>query len=363
MNFSRHRYLILTEGQTHPTPAKLATGIIRYRPERVKALLDSRQAGKDAYSCLKVGRNIPIVESIEKGLAYNPNALLIGITPPGGKMPSAWRQIVIEAIGSGLDIVAGMHTLLKDDREFVSLAATHHVELIDLREIPKGIGVNTCRAQTLNCFRIHTVGTDCNIGKKVTALEINKQLEQMGKRSVFLATGQTGIVISGKGIAMDHVVSDFVAGAAESLVLENQKYDYLVIEGQGALTHPLYSGVTLSMLHGFAPQALILCHQVDRTIMRGSVDTPVLSVEKMIDLYERIARPVFPSRVVGLALNCFHIKDENRVREMIAEMESRTGLPATDVIRIGAEKLVNAVLNFQKSRFGIKKDSNYDPID
>jgi uncharacterized NAD-dependent epimerase/dehydratase family protein len=350
MNFTRHKYLILTQGRTHPSSAKLATGVVRYRPERVVALLDSEQAGKDAFSCLGVGRNIPIVESIQEGLVYKPNALLIGITPPGGGFPPEWRQLINDAIRAGLDIVAGMHTLLSDMPEFVVPSEKYGVQLIDLRRVPEHISVNTCQAKNCACLRIHTVGTDCNCGKKVTALEVNKSLEQLGKRTVFLATGQTGIAISGRGIAMDHVISDFVSGAAESLVLDNRDCDYQLIEGQGALTHPLYSGVTLSMLHGFAPQLLILCHQVGRKMMRGSLDTPVPGIREMIDLYERMATPVFPAKVIGVALNCYQLKTEELAREAVEKTENETGLPTTDVIRFGAEKLVNAIIEFENSQ-------------
>ncbi len=341
------RFLILTQGQTHPTPAKMAAGILRYRPNEVVALLDSQQAGRDTGELMGVGHGIPIVANLEEALPLRPNTLLIGITPAGGQLPPEWRSIILQAIDHGLNVVSGMHTFLAEDEEFAVHAKAVGVQLIDLRRPPADLSVNKCRAQTAACFRIHTVGTDCNCGKKVAAIEIDRALREMGKNSTFIATGQTGILISGKGIALDRVISDFVAGAAERLVLENAEYDYLVIEGQGSLTHPLYSGVTLSMLHGFAPQALILCHQVDRTIMRGTPQTPVPPIEKMIDLYERMAEPVFPTKVVGIAVNTTSLSD-SAGRQEIDRIELATGLPTTDVIRFGTEKLVSAILNFEQ---------------
>lgn len=342
------RYLILTEGQTHPTPAKLAAGVLRYRPERVVALLDSTQAGRDAGELLGVGHGVPIVATVREALPLGPTALVIGITPAGGRLPQEWRAIILMAMRHGLDVISGMHTLLGDDEEFVAVAKKYGVRLVDLRKPPEDIDVNRCRAQKSATFRIHTVGTDCNCGKKVTALEIERELRKRGKNATFIATGQTGILITGKGIAMDHVISDFVSGAAEKLILENADFDYLVIEGQGSVVHPLYSGVTVSMLHGFAPQALILCHQPDRKIVRGTPDTPVPSLQLMRNLVERLAAPVFPATVVGISLNLASFSDEQAGAE-IGRVESELGLPATDVIRFGAEKLVDAILEFEES--------------
>jgi uncharacterized NAD-dependent epimerase/dehydratase family protein len=341
------RFLILTQGQTHPTPAKMAAGILRYRCEEVVALLDSEQAGRDAGELMGVGHGIPIVASLEQALPLKPDTLLIGITPAGGQLPSEWRAIILQAIDHGLNVVSGMHTFLSEDEEFVRHAKAANAQLVDLRRPPDDLTVNKCRAQETNTFRIHTVGTDCNCGKKVTAIEVDRALREIGKNSTFIATGQTGILISGKGIALDRVISDFVSGAAERLVLENAGYDYLVIEGQGAITHPLYSGVTLSMLHGFAPQALILCHQADRTIMRGTSKTAIPPIEKLIDLYERIAEPVFPTKVIAVGVNTSALSDAE-ARRQVERIRSSTGLPAADVIRFEVDKLVQAALDFEQ---------------
>jgi len=341
------RCLVLTQGQTHPTPAKLAAALLRYKPESVIALLDPENAGRDAFALLQVGKGIPIVASLKDALLLRPDTLVLGITPSGGQLPENWRQIILQAISAGLNIVSGLHSFLNDDPEFATAAQRYHVQLVDLRKPPDDLTVNTCRARHTKTLRIHTVGTDCNCGKKVTAIEIDRALRASGRNSVFVATGQSGILVSGRGIALDRVVADFVAGAAERLVLENTEYDYLCLEGQGAIIHPLYSGVTLSMLHGFMPQALILCHQPDRTIMRGTPDIPVPPLEEMIRLYEQITAPVYPARVIGIALNLMAFP-ENVVSDMIHATEEKTGLPVTDVIRAGAGKLVDAILEFEK---------------
>jgi len=340
------RYLVHTQGQTHPTPAKMAATLLRYKPELVVALLDSENAGRNAIELMNVGKDIPIVASIAESMQFKPNTLVLGITHAGGQLPADWRSIILEAIYAGLDVISGLHTFLNEDDEFVKAAKKYRVNLIDLRKPPENLSVNKCRARHTHSLRIHTVGTDCNCGKKVVAIEIDRVLREAGKKSTFIATGQSGILITGKGIALDRVVSDFVAGAAEHLILENEDYDYLLIEGQGALTHPLYSGVTLSMLHGFMPQALILCHQPERKILRGTPDIPVPQINKVIDLYERIAEPVHKTKVIGIALNLMAYSDDE-AKELIPQFELKTGLPVTDVIRFGTEKLLKAIFDFE----------------
>lgn len=342
------RMVVLTEGNTEPTAGKTASALLRYRSSEVVALIDSTQAGKNLMELMGAGGGIPIVASLTEALPLQPDSLVIGITPAGGKLPVSWRKIIIQAIKNGLTIVSGLHTFLNEDPEFSKLARKHAVVLIDLRQPPPNLTVNKSRAKELPCFRVHTVGTDCNVGKKVVCLELTRALRERQLDAQFVATGQTGVLVAGSGIVIDRVPADFIAGAAEQLVLENANHDYLLLEGQGALTHPLYSGVTLGMLHGFAPQALILAHEYGREIMRGSQDTPVLSLQAAIPLYEMITAPVFPAKVVGIALNLRRLSHQ-QAREEIARTEHATGLPATDVFKFGPEKLVAALLAFEKN--------------
>lgn len=343
----KRRIVILTEGRSDPTAGKMASGILRYRTDEVVALIDSTQAGKTAAELFGVGDHVPIVATLNETLVWQPDALVIGITPAGGQLPPEWRPMVLEALANRLEVISGMHTFLTDDPEFVSLARKYETRLTDLRKVPDDLTVNQCRAQALSCFRVHTVGTDCNVGKKVVALEMTRALQKLGKDAAFIATGQTGVFLAGQGIALDRVIGDFISGAAERLVLENAGHDYLLIEGQGAISHPLYAGVTLGMLHGFAPQALILVHEYGRKMMRGSKDTPVLPPEKLIPLYEAVAAPVFPTKVVGIALN-LRVLDDAAARREVEKVTAATGLPTTDVIKFGAAPLVDAVLAFEK---------------
>ncbi len=340
------RFVILTEGNTHPNPAKLAAGLLRYRRKSVVALLDSQAAGQDAGALMGVGQGIPIVANLLEAIALSANTLVLGITPPGGQMPEKWRPILHEALSQGLDIISGMHFFLNKETEWQKLAEKNKATITDLRKVPDDLSVNKCQAPLQSCFRVHTVGTDCNCGKKVTALELDAAFRAKGYDSVFVATGQSGIAISGKGLAMDHVISDFVSGAAERLVLDNKDHEFLFLEGQGAITHPLYSGVTLSMLHGFAPNACILCHQHDRTIMRGTPSTRVPHIVTAIDLYERLAAPVFPTTVVGISVNTVGL-DDDQAKLALDQIYIQTGLPVTDVVRFGPSLLVDAILTYK----------------
>jgi len=343
----KRRIVILTEGNTHPTPGKTAAGIIRYRKDEVLGVIDSTQAGKDVSELLGVGKGIPVVASLDDIIQLKPDVLLIGISPAGGRLPCLWRNIIIDAIKKGLDIHAGLHMFLADDPEIKKLSEEHNVIIRDFRRVPDNLTVNQCSAVKQDCFRIHTVGSDCNIGKKVVALEINDSLCKRKLDSVFVATGQTGIMISGKGIAIDRVIADFIAGAAERLVQDNADHNYLVIEGQGGITHPLYSGVTLGMLHGFAPQVLILCHKYDRKIMRGTNNVPLLPLKKLIKLYENLTQPILPAKVVGIGLNLLGLSLRDAESE-VKRVREELGLPTTDVLRFGAEPLVEAILAYEQ---------------
>ena len=270
------RSVILAEGFFDMEWAKTAACIIRYRPESVAAVLDSTQAGRDAADILGFGRGIPVLSGLPEALTLDPppDALLLGIAPQGGGLPEEWRPTIGEAIRSGLDVWSGLHAFLGDDPEFARLAEEHGVTLHDVRRPPAGLPVATGLAREVGALRVLTVGTDCNVGKMTVTMELIRELRERGLRAEFAATGQTGIMIEGRGIAVDAVVSDFVAGAAERLVLEaDPAADVAVVEGQGSLVHPAYSGVTLGLMHGALPQALILCTRPERRTIYGGETT------------------------------------------------------------------------------------------
>jgi uncharacterized NAD-dependent epimerase/dehydratase family protein len=333
------RIVILTEGKSTPYDAKTATGILRYRPHDVVALLDSAQAGKRAGDVLGVGGDVPFVARLADVEA---DTLLIGIAPAGGRLPDSWRGVVREAIERGMEIVNGLHAFLDEDPEFRALAAARGVRLHDVRRPRPDIQVSRDLARTLRSHRVHTVGHDCSVGKMVASLELTSALRAAGRRAEFIATGQTGILIAGSGVPIDHVVSDFVAGAIEEEVLARQDAELLLIEGQGSIAHPLYSGVTLGLLHGCAPQTMVLVFDPSRTKVRGT-QLPMPPLAELIELYERLASLLTPSRIVALAANTYALTAAEAER-LVRRTEEETGLVTADVIRHGSERIAEAVL-------------------
>ena len=348
IELGRHRFLIVADGQFGPLTSKTANSVIRYFPERVVGVLDRAHAGKTVGDILGFGGAIPVVGDFARGLALGPTGLLIGIAPTGGQLPVEWRSWIKTALTRGLEVWSGLHTFIGDDPELGALARANGVRVLDARKPPPGLVIADGRAADVDALVMLTVGTDCNVGKMTAQLELRSELVRRGHRARFVATGQTGIFLEGWGIAVDAVVADFVAGAAERLVLEGAEgADIVLVEGQGSLIHPGYSGVTLSLLHGACADALILCHQATRDFIgdyhgRGPwVRIPPLAA--VIELYERAAAPVRPAKVIGIALNTFDL-DESGAREAVARASEETGLPATDPVRFGADALVEAVL-------------------
>ena len=341
------RFLVIAEGAFGPETSKTAVCAIRYVPERVAAVLDSRAAGRSAQDVLGFGGAIPVVGTLEAGLALGPTALLIGIAPRGGRLPDEWRGWIATAIDRGFDVWSGLHTRLGDDPDLAARARARKVRLFDLRQPPDGLSVSNGRARLVDALVVLTVGTDCNTGKMTAQLELLRGLEARGIRTRFVATGQTGILIAGHGIAVDAVPADFIGGAAEQMVLEAARdADVVLVEGQGSLIHPGYAGVTLGLLHGSAPAAMILCHQASRRLVgeyyKGTAWVEIPPLADVVKLYEQAAGWIAPSRVIGVALNTYDL-GEREATAAIERAARETGLPATDPVRFGAVPLVEAI--------------------
>ena len=337
-------WLILADGYLTARNAKTAHGVIRYSKDDVVAVLDRDHAGSSTAQVLpELGRDVPIVASMQDGLARRPTSFLLGVATPGGWMPGHWKEWIVEAIEGGLEVVNGLHTFLRDDPELVALAAEHETRLWDVRDPPADIPLFSGRSLKIPQSVVLTVGSDCAVGKKTAALELTAAAIRAGTGCEFVATGQTGVLIAGKGIVVDRVISDFVAGAAESLVCDaSPSSDVLVVEGQGSLWHPAYSAVTLGLLHGAAPQALVLCHQVGRDAIEEPPYTPLPPLAELISTYERMASVNRPAPVACVVLNCHGLSDQD-ARNAIAQAEDETGLPAGDVLRGDAPRLWDAV--------------------
>ena len=336
---SEKRYLILAEGRSgDPHYGKTARGILRYAPDPTVAILDSTRAG-ESYE------GVPVVATVEEGLRYGPTTAVVGVATQGGRFPPAWRELLKQSIAAGLDLESGLHEFVGEDEELVALAREHGVELRDLRKPPPDLNVPTGENLLIPARIVLTVGSDCAIGKKTVALELDLEARRRGLPSVFVPTGQTGIAIAGWGIAVDAVVSDFLAGAAERLVVEGRRRggELLFVEGQGSLAHPAYSGVTLGLIHGSAPHVFVLCHKAGATEVEGYPGYPLPSLPELVELHERIALPLRPARVACVALNTAEL-DEPAARAAIEQTAEETGLPADDPVRFGAGRLLEAVL-------------------
>jgi uncharacterized NAD-dependent epimerase/dehydratase family protein len=340
------RLAIFAEGLFARHTGKTGHGVIRYGTREVVAVVDSAEAGRTASEvepfCL---RPVPIVATVREAIDRGATTLLIGVAPTGGKLDPAWRPALLEAIEAGLSLEAGLHTQLADDPELAAAAEARGVELRDLRAAPPDLTVPKGPYSRPDSVRVvHSIGSDTVIGKKVVTLELDRAARERGLRSVYVPTGQTGVAIAGWGIAVDHVISDYVAGAGERLVLEGaERGDLLFLEGQGALFHPAYSGVTLGLLHGSAPDVLVLVHKPNATAIRNYPDLPIPPLPDLIRAYESVAAPVRPTRVAAIALNTSDL-DEQTARAEIAAAEDQTGLVADDVVRFGAERVLDAVL-------------------
>jgi uncharacterized NAD-dependent epimerase/dehydratase family protein len=340
---SETRYLILAEGfSADPHYGKTMRGVLRYRRDAVVAILDSRRAPGDTED------GVPIVQTVNDALCFNPNTALVGVATQGGRFPPEWMQLLRSCIAKGLDVENGLHVFLGDDEELAALAARHRVELRDLRRPPRDLSTATGANLEVPGTIVLTVGSDCAIGKMTVALELDLEARRRGIGSVFVPTGQTGIAIAGWGIAVDAVVADFIAGAAEALVVEGSERggELLWVEGQGSILHPVYSGVTLGLYHGSVPHLLVLCHEAGRTEIEGVGGGPhaIPSLSELVDLHERLALPARPARVVAVALNTRSLSEAD-ARAAAAAAEAETGLPTDDPVRFGPGRIVDAVLD------------------
>ena len=333
------RYLVLAEGKSGDEHyGKTMRGIVLYAPDPVVAILDSERAG-ESY------REIPIVATVDEALAYGPTTATVGVATQGGRFPPAWRELLKDSIRAGLDLESGLHEFISDDPELSALARERGVELRDLRKPPPELSVPTGENLQVPAKIVLTVGSDCAIGKKTVAVELDLAARNRGLSSVFVPTGQTGIAIAGWGIAIDAVVADFLAGAAERLVVEGSQRggELLWVEGQGSLAHPAYSGVTMGLIHGSAPHAYVFVHKARATHVEGYPDHPLPDLSELIELHERVSLRLRPARVAAVALHTGGL-DEDDARAEIARVAAETGLTTDDPVRFGADTLLDAVL-------------------
>ena len=336
------RVVILAHEQ-FPDRAKTAVGILRYGDQDVVAVLDRTRADERVRDHVPDVQDAPIVAGIED-VPGDVDALVVGIAPIGGGFDETWRPDVRGALERGADVVAGLHYFLVDDEEFARLAADHDAEIRDVRRPPEDLTVSDGTAGDVDADVVLTVGTDCSSGKMTTTFELVAAARDRGIDAAVVPTGQTGILIEGWGIAVDRVVSDFAAGAVERMVEQAAPdHDLLVVEGQGALAHPAYSGVTTSILHGAMADRLVLCHVAGREAVHGYEHVPIPPPDEYADLYQRMADPVAPADVVAGALKTQRL-DEDAAATAVDEYADELGVPATDPVRYGVENVLDAVV-------------------
>lgn len=329
----RTPYLVFLGAVANPLDAKTGRGLADWRPELCVGQLRLDGCGVDL--------SLPDMTP-EAARDAGARSLVIGIASFGGAIEPAWQDTLVGALDAGLDIVSGMHTRLATNEALRERAAATGRRLVDVRRPPAGIPVGTGRRRTGR--RVLTVGTDCCVGKKYTALALQRELAARGANATFRATGQTGILIAGGGLPIDAVVSDFLSGAAEQLSPDNEPNHWDVIEGQGSLFHPAYAAVTLGLLHGSQPDAIVVCHDAGRTHVDGYPDFPLPSLTECATLCVETGRLTNPNvRLVGVSLNTACLSPAERKRRL-EEAAQETGLPAMDPVATGVGPLADVLL-------------------
>lgn len=325
-------YLLFLGDAPDQLAAKVAQGIKDWRPEY--AVGQFRMEGCNADMGLP---DLTIAEAKAKGV----KTLVIGVANRGGIISPAWKKVLVEALEEGLDLASGLHNLLRDEEDLAAVAKATGRQLHDVR-VPS-VQYPIANGKKRTGKRMLAVGTDCSIGKMYTALCVEKEMRARGLKATFRATGQTGILITGDGVPLDAVIADFMAGSIEYLTPNNDADHWDLIEGQGSLYHVSYSGVTLALVHGGQPDALIVCHEPTRAHMRGLPEYKLPTLEQVRDTALTLARVGNPACVVaGYSINTQHMPEAEALA-YLADVEARLGLPATDPFRFGAGKLVDAL--------------------
>ena len=329
------RYAILAEGWFANRHAKTAHGLVAYGKDEVVAVIDSTLAGHGVLDVMpNLRRDAPIVGTLGEALEMSPTSILVGLAPAGGELPEGWMETLGDAADAGLEIVSGLHQRLAPELP--------GARVWDVREPPEDVPLFSGEGFRVEPKVALTVGTNSAIGKMTATLEIERAAREAGLSTGFVATGQTGIVIEGWGICVDAVVSDFVAGASEQLVLAaaRNEPDLILVEGQGSLGHPAYSGVTLGLLHGSCPDCLILCTDASEEGVFAGVPSP--DVVRIARLYEEVAALVKPAPVVAVSINTKGL-DEEAAENFINRLAKETSLPVADPVRGSAGPILEAV--------------------
>ncbi|MBF2005395.1 MAG: DUF1611 domain-containing protein [Chlorogloeopsis fritschii C42_A2020_084] len=337
------RIAILLHEGIRGTHGKTGLSLLRYSESPIVAVIDRECAGQSLSELTRIKRDVPIVGSMAAALDYKPEVLVIGIATKGGVLPDDYWYDIKDALAAGMSLVNGLHVPMSSMPDLKALLKPGQL-IWDVRQEPPNLGIGTGMARTLSCRRVLTVGTDMSVGKMSTSLELDSASRVRGLRSKFIATGQTGLMLKGDGVALDAVRVDFAAGAVEKMVMQYGKnQDIVHVEGQGSLLHP-GSTATLPLIRGSQPTQLILVHRFGQTeVVEGVPIPPLPDVVKLYELVASAAGAFARVPVVGIALNTWHLNEE-AAKGAIAQVEDETGLPCTDAVRFGAQKLLDAII-------------------
>lgn len=327
-----HPYLLFLGDVHDALAAKTATGIVDWRKDWCKGQLRLPGCAADT--------GLPDM-SIAEAAAAGVKTMVVGAVNAGGRLPDHWVTSIVEALDAGLDVATGLHVRLESIPAIKDAAERNGRKLFDVRHSTQTF--DTGKGTKRSGKRILAVGTDCSVGKKYTALAMDKAMNERGYKSSFCATGQTGVFISGRGVALDAVIADFISGAAEWISPETDADHWQIIEGQGSLFHPSFAGVTLGLLHGSQPDGFIVCHEPTRKTMRG-VKTPLPTIQQVIDLTIQCGQLTNPDiRCIGIAVNTSALAEEEAKAYLAEVSNAHGGLPATDPVRFGMENIVDRV--------------------
>ena len=341
---SKDKVAIYMESNLDSDYGKMGMGVIRYLSNEITCIIDSNHVGKSIKSFINTDRKIPIVESLEVAIEKNSSVLILGIAPSGGKIPKEWNIIIEKALKNGLSIVNGLHELLFPRCKDL-IKKNKNQWIWDVRMPSFVPDIATGKASKLKNKRILFIGTDMAVGKMTAALEIYSFLNQESKNVGFVATGQIGITLTGKGIPLDAFKVDHACGAVEAAVLKNSKKEIVLIEGQGSLLHP-GSTATLPLMRGSCPTHLILCHRANKKTLRSPKNIKIPDLKEFIYLNELLTtvNGTFPkAKVIGVALNTSHLS-HNKAVLSVNQLEKKLNIITTDVVRFGPDKIAKAIL-------------------
>ncbi len=324
---------------------KMGTGLLRYSRADIAAVVDRSTAGGNLKQITGIDRDVPIVATMREAVALGADTLVPGVAMPNGVLPDDWWEEIKEALAAGLNLVNGLHAPLSERADLCALLQPDRF-IWDVRKEPANVQNGLGRAAAVPALRVLTVGTDMAIGKMTASLELDRSARDRGLKSRFLASGQIGICIAGDGVALDAVRVDFATGAVESMMLEHgHNHDILFLEGQGSMLHPA-STAWMALIRGGCPTHMILVHKAGQAAIARAPQVKIPPLKEVVALYEAVASAggaMPPSRVAGVALNCHGLTDEE-ARRAVEETENECGLPTQDVVRFGAQKLLDAIL-------------------